>query len=65
MTANNTLEILTARQVAKRGILPERAIRRLIAEGKIPVIKVGRTQYVNFSQMCADLQSGTGTIWSE
>lgn len=62
---NNIPEILTTRQVAKRGLLPERTIRRLIAEGKIPTIKSGRTQYINVSMLIQQLNSGEGTIWGE
>ena len=56
-------EILTVRQVAKRGLLPERTLLRLVAQNKIPIIKSGRTQYINFSALVAMLNSGTGAIW--
>ena len=56
-------EILTVRQVAKRGLLPERTLRRLVAQNKIPIIKSGRTQYVNYSALVSMLNSGTGSIW--
>ena len=62
-TANNTPEMLTIRQAAQRGILPERTIRRLIADGKIPAIKSGRTNYINYSVLVSQLNDGTGGIW--
>jgi hypothetical protein len=39
--------MLTIPKLAAQGILPERAIRRLIAERKIPTVRVGNRQYVN------------------
>jgi len=56
-------EMLTARQVAKRGPLPERTIRRLIAEGKIPVVRSGKTMYINYTRLCEQLASGQGEVW--
>jgi len=55
--------MLTARQAAKRGILPERTIRRLIAEEKIKTIKSGKTMYLNYTKLCEQLNDGTGDIW--
>ena len=48
-TATPTPEMLTVRQAAQRGVLPERALRRLVAQGKIPTVKVGNRHYVNLS----------------
>ena len=56
-------EMLTARQVAKRGLLPERTIRRLIAEEKIPVVRSGKVMYINFTRLCEQLNSGEGEVW--
>ena len=62
-TTNDQPELLTARQIGKRGLLKERTIRRLIAEKRIPVIRSGRTQYVNYTALVAMLNSGQGAIW--
>ena len=56
-------EMLTVRQVALRGLLPERALRRLVAQGKIPIIRSGKTQYVNYTRLCEELNSGIGEVW--
>jgi excisionase family DNA binding protein len=56
-------KMLTLRQAAATGILPERTIRRLIAEKKIPVLRSGRTQYINYDKLIESLKSGTGKIW--
>ncbi len=53
-------EMLTIPQLARRGILPERAIRRLVAERKIPVVRSGRTQYINYTLLAEQLRRGDG-----
>lgn len=55
--------MLTARQAAATGVLPERTIRRLIAEKKIPIIRSGRTMYINYTKLLETLESGEGSIW--
>jgi excisionase family DNA binding protein len=55
--------MLSIRQAAATGVLPERTIRRLVAQGKIPHIKSGRTQYINYDNLIEALQSGKGKIW--
>ena len=56
-------EMLSIRQAAARGILPERALRRLVAEEKIKVVRSGRTQYVNFTALIEQLNNGEGALW--
>jgi len=55
--------MLTTRQVAKRGLLPERALRRLVAQGKIPVVRSGKVGYINYTALVEQLNSGAGGIW--
>lgn len=43
--------MLTIRETAKTGILPETALRRLAAEGRLPCIYVGRKALVNFDRL--------------
>ena len=62
-TTNNPPEMLTIRQTAQRGILPERTIRRLVAENKIPVVRSGVVAYINFTRLCDQLNNGHGEIW--
>ena len=57
-------EMITVRQAASRGVLPERALRRLIAERRLPVVRSGRTQYINYDRLIAELENGTGRIWA-
>ena len=60
---SNKPEMLTVRQVAQRGILPERALRRLVAQNKIPVVRSGKVAYINYTRLCEQLHSGEGVIW--
>jgi excisionase family DNA binding protein len=55
--------MLTVRQAAATGVLPERTLRRLIAKKRIPVIRSGRTQYINFGRLVEALEKGEGLIW--
>lgn len=43
--------MLSIRETAKTGILPETALRRLAAEGRLPCIYVGRKALVNFDRL--------------
>jgi excisionase family DNA binding protein len=63
MQTTNAPEMLTIRQAAKRGILPERTLRRLVSQGKIPVVHSGKVAYVNYTLLCEQLRSGRGEIW--
>ena len=66
MTSTMTIEppeMVTVRQAAMRGILPERTLRRLVAQKKIPVVRSGKTMYLNFTRLCEQLNSGEGGVW--
>jgi hypothetical protein len=41
--------MMTIPQLAAEGYLPERAIRRLVAEKAIPTVKVGNRRYINLT----------------
>ncbi len=54
---NTTINIriphmMTVRQVAATGVLTETAIRRLLKEGKLPVVYSGKKAFINFDLMC-------------
>lgn len=44
--------MLSINQAAKRGPLSETALRRLVKQGKIPGIYVGRKFLVNYDKLC-------------
>jgi hypothetical protein len=56
-------EILSIRAAGKRGVLPLRTLYRLAATGKLPVIRSGKTMYINYTALCEQLQSGEGSLW--
>lgn len=45
-------QMLTIRETAKTGILPEYALRGLVKQGKIPGIYVGTKFLVNYNRLC-------------
>lgn len=55
--------MLTVRQAAATGVLPERTIRRLIAEKKIPILRSGRTQYINYGKLLDALNNDASGLW--
>ena len=55
--------MLTVRQAAATGVLPERTLRRLIATKKIPVFRSGKTQYLNYSMLLEALNDPSSAIW--
>lgn len=52
ITTNTRPQMLTIRETARTGILPEVALRTLVKQGKIPGIYVGRKFLVNYDRLC-------------
>ena len=48
-------KMMTIRECAQTGILPEFAIRRLVKENKIPHIMTGNKALINFTALCEQL----------
>lgn len=63
MTNNERFpRMMTIRQVASTGLLPETALRRLAAEGRLPALKVGNRLLVNYDLLVEQLNAlGGGT----
>ena len=55
---NSKPQMLTIPQLERMGILPGRAIRRLVAEKAIPTVKVGNRQYINLAVFERYLEAG-------
>lgn len=52
MTTNEKIpRMMTIREMAKTGILPETALRRLAAENRLPALKVGNRLLVNYDRL--------------
>ena len=49
--------MLTIREIARTGILPEHALRILLKAGKLPAIYVGKKALINFDRLCEQLAS--------
>lgn len=50
-------QMMTVRQIAATGILPERAIRTLLKQNKLPAIYVGTKALINYPLMCNQLNT--------
>jgi hypothetical protein len=53
--------MLTIRETAKTGILPEHALRLLLKAGKLPAIYVGRKAFINYEKLCEQLSELDGS----
>ncbi|MDR1439946.1 MAG: helix-turn-helix domain-containing protein [Clostridiales bacterium] len=47
--AGSKPQMLTIPQLEKLRILPGQAIRRLVAEGRIPTVDIGNRRYINLA----------------
>lgn len=54
---DNIPKMLTIRQTAETGILPEYALRRMVKENRVPHIKVGVKTLINFTLLCQQLNN--------
>ena len=50
-----TPKLMTIRQAARTGILPEHALRALIKAGSISAVYVGKRAYINYDTLCRQL----------
>lgn len=48
---NHNPRMMTIREIARTGILPENALRRLVKQGKIPHIKCGNRVLINYDRL--------------
>ena len=53
-------KMLTVRQTARTGILPEHVLRLLLKAGKLPAIFVGNKALINYDKLCEQLSDLTG-----
>lgn len=49
-------QMLTIREVARTGLLPEHALRLMAKAGKLPALKVGNKVLINYDKLCQQLQ---------
>lgn len=48
--------LMTVRQVARTGILPEHALRSLLKSKRITAVYVGKKAYINYDTLCQKLR---------
>lgn len=49
-------QMLTIREVARTGLLPEHALRLMAKAGKLPALKVGNKVLINYDKLCQQLR---------
>lgn len=59
---NSQPKFMTVKQIAKTGILPETALRRMLKAGQLPAVYSGRKALINYSTLCQFLNSLPITI---
>ena len=53
--------MMTARQIAKTGLLPENTIRVMLRNGQIQAVYSGKKALINYDNLCAYLRTLTVT----
>lgn len=53
--------MMTIRQAAATGILPEAALRRMVKDGTIPALYSGTKAFINFDRLC-EMLSQIGAV---
>lgn len=54
---NKYPRMMTIREVAKTGLLPEHALRTMVKTGQAPHIQVGSRVLINYDKLIAQLNS--------
>ena len=49
--------MMTIREVARTGILPEHALRQLVKQGKVPHIMSGNRAFINYDRLLEMLEA--------
>ena len=57
----NIPKMMTIRQAAATGILPEAALRRMVKDGTIPAVFSGNKAFINFDRLC-EMLSQLGAV---
>ena len=59
MPQENKVTMMTVRELAKTGILPEHAIRLMLKQNKLPALYIGNKALINYEKTVEMLQSLT------
>ena len=52
MSDNNVPKLMTIREVARTGIIPENALRRLVKQGVVKALYSGKKAFINYQSVC-------------
>lgn len=58
---DNAPKMMTIKEIAKTGLLPEHALRQMSKQGKLPAIYVGKKCFVNHDLLVKQLNDLGGT----
>lgn len=65
MTENYNLpQMMTIREIARTGVLPENALRMFVKQNKIPYISVNKKVLINFRVLCDILNNPASELCS-
>lgn len=56
-TTNSIPKMMTIRQIAETGLLPENTIRVMLRNGQIQAVYSGKKALINFDNLCAYLRT--------
>ena len=54
--------LMTVRQVARTGILPEHALRSMLKNGMITAVYVGKKAFINYDTLLPCFKAEVGTL---
>jgi len=49
--------MMTIREIAATGLLPENALRTMLKSGILPAVYSGRKAFINYDNLCAHLNA--------
>lgn len=49
--------MMTVREIAGTGLMPEHALRMMLKAGKLPAIFIGKKALINYDKLCEELQA--------
>lgn len=52
MDSDKTPRMMTVREIARLGILPEHALRIMLKAGQLPAIYIGKKALINYDKLC-------------
>lgn len=54
---SKTPRMMTIREIARLGLLPEHALRIMLKAGQLPAIYIGKKALINYDRLCDILQN--------